>query len=72
MAGSYFGHVSAAVDFLVNLRVLIIEVRLEGEFAAADDTSKAAAVKEREVLKRPNFVGRVDGLATPEAAVLVK
>lgn len=70
--GPRLGHVTAAVHLLVVDRVLIVVVRLQGEFGAADRALEATRVEERKVLQGTHPVHLVDGLSAPQTRALVE
>lgn len=70
--GSRFGHMTATVNLLVVDRVLIVVIRLQGEFGAADRALEAARVEEREVLQGTHPVHLVDGLSASQTRALVE
>lgn len=64
--------VTAAVDFLVILAVLVVQVGFQRQFGAARRTLEATAVEEAEVLQRPDSVHLVDGLLASQTRRFVK
>lgn len=72
MSRPYFRDVAAAVDLLVLLTVLVVVVRLQCEFGAADGALEAAAVEEGEVFERPDTVHLVHRLVAPQTGALVE
>lgn len=72
MSWPYFWHVTAAVNFLILLSVLVIEIGFQCQLGTANKTLKASAVKESKILQWSHTIYLIDRLIAPETSAFVK
>ena len=72
MARADLWHVRTAIYFFILLAMLVVVVRLQGEFGTTHCAFETAAVKKRKVLERSDPVHLIHCLAAPETGALVK
>lgn len=71
VSGTRLGHVVLAVNLLVLLALLVVEVGLQRQFGAAEEALEASLMVEGEVLQRADLIHLVDRLAAPQTGALV-
>lgn len=69
---AYLGDMTAAVYFFILLPVLVVVVRLEGEFGPTDSALETSRMEEAEIFQRPYPVDLVDSLIAAETGAFVE